>query len=311
MALKGSFTYTTKRPWVLEYLRRNLLISRFLGVFPFSVDDEFSISKFELAGTLIFNVFFSAVAVITIANEFTSHHASIQDLQLALISGGEAALMGFLVCLSSFEILRNAKQFKTIYRHFRKVDMYLERISAKKRPPLSDRELMLRVLHLWPIFIIIMIEIERYTALGHTYDLLRYLSIIAHVTCNVKLFGIAFSFKAFMCTLGVYIETLNDALSAKSATGSANSLIYISGEAHDHLYLAFKCINAAFARTLLVMVINCFVKCTDNFYKLIGQEEGAYSSFLFAIWMSTMIMQLLILTNAVIEPVEQVNLKKL
>ncbi|KAF6208010.1 hypothetical protein GE061_016459 [Apolygus lucorum] len=159
------------------------------------------------------------------------------------------------------------------------------------------------------MYVILVHDIERYYREGYRNSdyTHHYIVSFLHIGCNTKIFGIAMTFSVFTDLLGDYFLTLNSLVMSDTSNASKRSLHVIS-ETYDCLFDVVHQINSVFASTLLVLVLNCFVKCTDNFYKIIKGDDSLYWCIYFALWMAVVVMQLLMLVQSVNYPLKQANL---
>ncbi|BES87258.1 Hypothetical protein NTJ_00063 [Nesidiocoris tenuis] len=289
------------------YLRDNLIISKILCVCPYKIHDGFNFNWIELVKTLIIS---QCVAVTSYTAGVTDliQHKKFPDPQVALISAVEAFITALLITVSSLELIRKRNHLNSIYLHLRSLDEFFTKLRVQCLKPVSKMEIYASIAYLWPMFLIMIIECVGWASYEQSFDYLRCISTVATALCNLQMFGIALKYTAFMNALGRGLEMLNRAMTYKYGPISTPNLMYHINEAVDSTFSAFHSINEAFASTLLLLVVNCFAKCTDNFYKLLAHETENLSKYLYVAWMSNMCMQLIVLTKAVNYSVAQVNI---
>lgn len=296
-------------------LGSNLFLPRVLGVFPYRVADKFVLRPPEVAYSLVFNFYFISVVSCVVFRRIL-HSNNPTDLKGALIDLIESLMMALVIWMSTYHFVTKEKHLDDIYGNFLKVKFLLKRMQSGILLA-SPRKNYVKWLFSWPVFIIIITEIEMAFRLGSSYrcsptkclsgsihHILDVFSATAHIICNIKIFGIAFVFSSFTDLLGTYFESLNLVLAAQFVHIPHHRLEDIC-DSYDLLADNLFYLHNIFSSTLLVIVINCFVKSTDNFYIIISGIDF-HSGFICFIYILVMIMMLLMLVKSAKYPIKQV-----
>lgn len=280
-----------------------ILLPQILGIFPFSyVNGTFQISIIRVSYNLSFIIFFILIMTLGAMKDMQSFTIEKSlTFQLTLIATLERFLMSMCIVLFFYSVIWKGRAFQSIRRGFSKVDKIFEKLNIKIIA-LSPYKIYFKCLYFWPWAIIVVTYVERLIRQppGIFFD---YLESFAHIICNLNIYGIGWNFSIIAEILGIYLKRLNQMLIRRKNLTSEN--LYLISEAHDTLIEITHITEFLFAPTLLVLVVNCFIKSTDNFYKII-QGESFYWSMLYTVWIMTMVMQLAMLVASVNTPVSQV-----
>lgn len=286
------------------YLSRCLIFPRFVGVFPFRISGGIYVNRIELAISLVINLLSIGVIMVAVTIDVTDH-SSKAEFQAAMISFVEGVLVTVSIALSTLTIVMKQKKLKSLYNCLVQVGMLVERIPGKRRPFPSMRRSNIKLLFSVPLMAIICMETRRAIRDSTYGPPLFYLSVYAHCMCNIKLFGVAIEFAVFTEFLGHWFNILYKTMAAPDQYLTGKT-VQLASEACDCLVSALEYIRSAFGSTLLIMVVNCFVKSTANFNKLI-REDKPYWILLFGLWIINMLMQLLLVVIAANYTIKQVN----
>lgn len=284
-----------------KYLSSLTVVPRILGVFPYSISGEFKLKTVETLLSFVFVVFLVVTVTCTETENFLKAQ-SFMDYKNAAISTFENSVMASCLCVSFYQISFSCNQFNTICRLFYKVDMIFKSLKTNvKNAPAW--KINVNICYMWPLFIILTSDVEVYTRCAAEFEIIKWMDGIAHLGCNFKIYGIGWTFSAFTMSLGSYIEHLNGIIRGK---GGKKANAYLISEAYDELCKLWYHLNRIFGPVLFMVVLNSYVKCTHNFYKIVC-GSSVYWFFIYVLWISLTITQLMLLTISVFSPLTQVN----